>query len=110
MRAYLIDEIAPSDMRKVIGFLDKNTIKSHIDQVFWVPIPDDLLSDIQLEHHHCQPHVFSVELGSDWIKLEFFVRSLKGIHCTCLGYCTAKQRDYIIRFSHGMIEQLGIRT
>ena len=98
MRAYLIDEITPSDMKKVIGFFEKNTIKSHIDQVFWVQIPDDLLSDTQLEHRHCQLHVFSVELGSDWIRLEFFVRSLKDMNCACLGYCNAEQRDFIIIF------------
>ena len=110
MRSYLIDELTPSDMEKINGFFKKNTIKSHLKQIFWVQIPDDLLSDIQLEHRHCQPHVFSVELGSDWLRLEFYVRSLKDMRCTCLGYCTAEQRDYITRFSHGMIEQLDIRT
>ena len=28
MKAYLIDEITPPDMKKVIGFIEKNTIKS----------------------------------------------------------------------------------
>ena len=110
MRSYLIDEISPSDMDKISGFLKKNAIKSNLGQILWVQMPDDLLSDIQTEHRNCQPHVFAVELGSDWIKLEFFVRSLKNMRCICLGYCTHPQRDFIIDFAHGMIEQLGIKT
>lgn len=110
MRAYLIDEITPSDMKKINDFLKKHATKSSLDRVFWVRIPDHLLRDPQREHRDCQPHVFSVELGPDWIKLEFFVRSLNTLRCSCPGYCTAAQRDYIIRFSHEMIESLDIRT
>jgi hypothetical protein len=110
MRAYLIDEINPSHMEKINGFLEKHAIKSHLDQVFWVQIPDDILSDTQIKHVACQPHVFSVELGPNCVKLEFFIRSLKNMACTCPGYCTAKQMEYVIRFAHNMIERLGIRT
>lgn len=110
MKAYLIDEISSSDMEKINGFLRENAITSNLDQISWIRIPDDLLSDTQFEHHICQPHVFAVELGLDWVKLEFFVRSLKNIRCTCPGHCTEPQRDYVIKFAHGMIEQLGIRT
>jgi hypothetical protein len=110
MRAYLIDEITSTDMEKINGFLERHAIKSHLDQVFWVQIPDGILSDTQIKHTACQPHVFSVELGSDWVKLEFFIRSLKTMGCTCPGYCTTNQMDYVIRFTRSMIEQLGIRT
>ena len=110
MRAYLIDEIPPPDMEKINGFLERHAIKSHLDRVFWVQIPESILSETQIKHAACQPHVFSVEMGPDWVKLEFFIRSLKTMGCTCPGYCTTKQMDHVIRFSHRMIEQLGIRT
>ena len=72
--------------------------------------PEGLLSKTQLRHPECQPHVFAAELGPGWIKLEFFVRSSKKMQCTCQGYCTYKQVNYITEFAAYMIKQLGIRT
>jgi hypothetical protein len=110
MRAYLIDEISASDLDKIKNFLENHAIKSNLDQVFWVQIPDNLLTATQLEHRECRPHVFSVELGSSWVKIEFFIRSLSNMRCTCPGYCSPEQMSYIIAFSHSMIEQVGLRT
>ncbi len=110
MRSYLIDEISPSALEKVSGFLHKNAISSNLDQIFWVQIPEDLLSRTQFQHHNCQPYVFAVELGSDWVKLEFFVRSLKSMRCMCSGYSTAQQERYIISLARSLIEQLDIKT
>jgi hypothetical protein len=110
MRAYLIDEILFTEMEKITGFLTKNAIRSKLDKIFWIRIPEGLLSEIQLQHIDCQPHVFAVELGPDWIKLEFFVRSSKNMQCTCQGYCTSKQITHVTEFAADMINQLGIRT
>ncbi|MBW1730388.1 MAG: hypothetical protein JRH08_02535 [Deltaproteobacteria bacterium] len=110
MRAYLIDEISTADMKKINAFLSENALKSPLSHVFWVQMPEDLLSSTQFSHHHCKPHVFAIELGANWIKFEFYVRSLKTMRCTCPDYCTEGQRNYVIHFAHQMIEQLGIRT
>ncbi|MFH1241000.1 MAG: hypothetical protein V1689_01440 [Pseudomonadota bacterium] len=110
MRAYLIDEISPSDMKKVSGFLREVAISSSLDDLFWVKLPHDFLNGEQFEHRHCKPHVFAVELGFNFVKLELFVRSLKGMRCTCPGYCTEKQLLHVFDFAHGMLDQLGIRT
>ena len=110
MRAYLIDEISAPDMKKITGFLKENAMNSSLDSLFWIKIPEDILSETQFEHRHCRPHVFAVELGKDWLKLEMFVRSLKNIQCTCPAYATPQQKDFIINFAHHMVDQLGIRT
>jgi hypothetical protein len=110
MRAYLIDELSSTGMEKISGFLTKNAIKSNLDEIFWIRIPEGLLSKTQLQHPDCRPHVFAAELGPDWIKLEFFVRSSKNMQCTCQGYCTSKQIAYVTEFAADMIKQLGIRT
>lgn len=110
MKAYLIDEISPSNMQKINGFLKNHATRSNLDQIFWLRIPDDLLSDIQFQHSACRPHVFAIELGGDSIKLELFIRSLKGMRCDCQAYCTDQQRDYIFNFTNGMLEQLKIGT
>ena len=110
MRSFLIDEISPHNIKKIIGFLKENSISSNIDQLFWVKIPQDLLSETQFQHRDCQPHAFAVEIGHDWVKLEFLVRSMKNMWCTCPGYGTKQQRDFIINFAHSMIAKLDITT
>jgi hypothetical protein len=110
MRSYLIDELSRRDVAKIEAFLDQNAMRSALDGIFWVRIPEDLLSEQQFAHRDCRPHVFAVETGEDWIKLELFLRSLAGMRCPCGGYATRPQRDFIIRFAHAMIRDLDIRT
>ncbi|MFP3911905.1 MAG: hypothetical protein ACLFUT_07495 [Desulfobacteraceae bacterium] len=110
MKAYLIDEFSPPDMKKIIAFLEKVAIRSNLEQIFWIPVPRDMLSRTQFLHTDCQPHVFALELGDQWIKAEFFVRTLKTMRCDCPGYCTPQQREYVLNFTNGMLDQLGIST
>ena len=110
MRSLLIDEIISADMVKIDNFLKKNTMASDLSDIFWVKIPDDLLSATQYQHHQCQPHVFAIELSSDKIKLEFFIRSLTSLNCQCNGYCTIQQRDFILNFAQNMIDRLSLKT
>jgi hypothetical protein len=110
MKAYFLDEIASENMNKITEFLKGNASRSTMEQVFWVKFPKDLLSSIQFQHTACQPHAFAVELGSDWVKLEFLVRSLETMKCDCAAYCTDPQRDYIINFADRMLDQLEVST
>ena len=110
MRAYVIDEVNPSDMAKVRSFLTDHAIPSELGDVFWIPIPDDLLNKNQYQHRQCQPHVLAVELGKSWIRMECFVRSLKGMRCECQAYCTRQQLIFLLNFAHAMLEDLGIQT
>ncbi len=110
MRSYLIDEIIKSDLEKITDFLKENAVKSNVDQVFWLKIPHDLLNETQFQHSDCQPYAIAVELGPNWMRLEFLVRSLSNMRCTCPDYCTKQQRNYVINFAHKMIQKLGIKT
>ena len=110
MRAYLLDEISASDMEKITVYLKERSIRSRLNSIFWVKIPTDLLSGIQYEHKSCGPFVFAAELGDDWFKAEFFVRTLEVMGCDCQNYVTPQQREFILDFSQTMIEALGVRT
>lgn len=109
MKSYLIDEISGPGMKKIRHYLEKQAISSQMEAIFWVKLPDDLLSPTQFEHTDCRPHVFAVELGKDWIRLEFFIRSLNNMRCSCPDFCTPQQRNHIIKFADTMIESLAIR-
>ena len=110
MKAYFLDEISPENMKKITGFLKENASQSTMAEIFWVRFPEDLLSPLQFRHTACQPHAFAVEMGLDWVKFEFLVRSLQTMKCDCTAYCTDRQRDYIINFADKMLEQLDIGT
>ena len=97
-------------MEKITVYLNEMSIRSRLNRVFWVEIPADLLSRTQYEHKSCRPYVFPVELGDDWFKAEFFVRTLEGMGCDCQDYATAQQREFILDFSHAMIDVLDVRT
>ncbi len=110
MKSYLIDEISKEGMGKIKDYLAKNALKSSLTEIFWVKVPDDLLSEKQFEHKACYPHVFAIELGQNWVKFEFYVRSLHNMRCTCPAYCTRSQQEFVINYANKMIESLQIRT
>ena len=110
MKSYLVDEISPSDIKKIEGFLKKTAIQSPLEHFYWYPLPTDLLNTIQSRHIECKPHVVPIELGKDHLKLELFIRSLEKINCPCQGYCTTEQRNDILTFIDSMLLELNIRT
>lgn len=110
MRYYLLDEISSEDMKKITGIMEKHATKSSFDELFWVHLPDDILTEVQYEHNDCKPFAFALELGPDNVKIELFIRSMKGMSCNCQAYCTQQQREFIFNFTKNIIESLGIKT
>jgi hypothetical protein len=110
MRYYLVDEISLSDMEKLNTFLGQDAIRSELEQLFWIQIPNELLNDIQVMHRECQPYQFAIELGNEWLKAEFFIRSKNNLRCACSEYCTPPQRDFIIQYIQDILETLDIKT
>jgi hypothetical protein len=110
MRSYLIDEISLSDLGKIEQFLRLKTIRSGMEKIFWVFLPPHLLSPKQAQHTQCQPHVFSAELGVDWIKFEFFVRSMNGVGCECQDYCTREQEQFVLQWASELVLDLEVET
>jgi hypothetical protein len=110
LKYYFIDEITASDIEKIEAFLKRNTVSSCLDKVFWIDVPDNLLTKEQLGHKKQKPYVFSVELGKDCLKAELFLRSLGDFKGIYQKYCTLSQRDFILEYIEGMIAKLNIRT
>lgn len=110
MRAYVIDEISSGDMEKIRAYLKEKTRPSGLGDLYWIPVPEDLLREIQAAHHECGPHVFALETGRGWIRLEFFVRASNNMRCECAAVTTGAQRDYLISFADRMLAHLQIRS
>jgi hypothetical protein len=110
MRQYELDEIARNDISRIRDYLDGHAAASGLAGIWWVDVPEDLLSPDQFEHRDCWPHRFAVELGDDFVRFEFLIRSLQTMRCTCIGYATRLQRDFILAFADRLVEDLQLRT
>ena len=110
MKSYLIDEIGVADVERIRQFLSEKAISSGLETLFWVKIPDSLLTPLQQEHLPCQPHVFSIERGQRFVKAELYLRTLRDMRCPCQGYCTPHQAHFVIEWVNEMLKDLSITT
>jgi len=62
MRQYRIDELRPGEYEKIKSYMDDRFGPSAVDGLYWVPLEDGLLDDVQRTHTDCRPFYFAVEL------------------------------------------------
>ena len=110
MRLYMLDEIMRKDLPRVREYLNEHAIAARLEDIWWVDVPEDLLSAEQFAHQDCRPFRFAVEVGDDFVRLEFLIRSDQSMRCTCIDYATRQQRDFILAFADRLVEELGLRT
>ncbi|RJR38566.1 MAG: hypothetical protein C4576_22115 [Desulfobacteraceae bacterium] len=107
MKSYLIDEISSSDMEGIREEMERKTVRSGLEKLYWVAIPEALLTEAQLLHKECGPHVLAVELGLNWVKCELFVRALNNMKCSCNAYATAGQVHFAVENTDRLLEGVG---
>ena len=110
MRQYLLDEIKRSDYQRLHDYLNEHAQASGLQDIWWVDLPTDLLSPEQFEHQDCQPFRFAIELGDDFVRVEFLIRSRNTMRCSCIGYATRQQRDFILAFTDRLVDDLVLKT
>lgn len=110
MRQYQLDEIRRADIPRVKDYLQDHAQASSLDGIWWVDLPEDLLSPEQFDHRDCRPFRFAVELGDDFVRFEFLIRSRQTMRCACIGYATRPQREFILAFADRLVEDLALRT
>ena len=109
MRQYVVDELRADEVEKIKEYLDKCCDLSDMVGLYWLKIPDDILSPTQYEHKSCRPHCAAIELGDKWVKFEMLIRSRQKIRCECVSYATIQQRTFLLSFVDKLMEQTGIR-
>ena len=109
MKQYVIDELRPADYDLLKNYLDAHYIADALDGIYWIPVPDELLTGIQAAHSDCRPHYFSVELFDGRMSCELLVRTKKRVRCDCMGYADEKQRTWLIETVDAVLDQLGIQ-
>ena len=110
MKQYVIDELRPHDYSRLQEYLDRTWGAAQLGGIYWIRLDDGLLNETQIEHGHCQPFYFAIELTPDQLACELLVRTRKTIRCDCIGYATDKQRDWLIRTIDRVFSDLEIKT
>ena len=109
MKQYVIDELRVEDHEKIKTYLDENLNSSVIDGIYWLPIDQNIITEIQAEHTECQPFYFAINLESNLIAFELLVRTKNKIRCSCISYATENQLNWLIRLIDGVMERLDIK-
>lgn len=111
MRSIVIDEISSQDIEKLNRHLAESLEPSGLSGVYWLHLPPDILSPDQHQHAtSCGPHQAALVVEEDSLRLELLVRSKQNISCACTAFATKSQRDFLLRYLDGLIEELDIRT
>jgi hypothetical protein len=110
MKHYVIDELRPQDYEQVKKYLDDHLDASGVKGLYWIPLKEELLTDLQAAHTECAPLFFAVALGPDLLSCELLVRTRKKLQCNCMAYATETQRNWIITWADGIFEQLGLHS
>lgn len=110
MRCYLIEDFYPEHLQKVTQALTEKGLAGSLDGVFYLPVPNELLTDVQRAHAaECGPHIFVLEVVDEHtLKLELLVRAQRKLRCECVMYATPEQREHVIGFLDDFIRQLDI--
>ena len=87
MRQYVVSEITPDEMERLTKLLTDRGCAAGVEGIFWLPVPEEHLTDIQKEHaEQCGPHVMALETNGDSVGLELLVRAKGRIRCDCIGW------------------------
>jgi len=110
MRSYLIEDFYPEHLTKVLAALQDKGYAGPLDGIFYLPVPEELLTDVQRAHTgECGPHMFVLEaVDENTLKLELLVRAQRKLRCECVMYATPAQRAHIIDFLDAFIRQLDV--
>ncbi len=104
----MIDGLRPNDQEKLKSYLDDHYGLADLGHIYWLPIPENMLTPIQQEHKSCAPHLFALELDQSSFSCELLVRIKTNIKCDCMGYATQDQRAWLMDTVDVLLDKLEI--
>jgi hypothetical protein len=81
-----------------------------VDGLYWVPVEQAMLSDVQQAHRLVRPFFMAMELGPDRLAAELLVRTRSRVRCDCIHYADQRQRNWLVRTVDAIFEKLEIIT
>ncbi len=108
MRQYVVDELRKNELERVEQYLKNHCEAAGVNRLYWLKIPDELLSDIQAEHKDCAPFCIGIEITDDSVVFEMLVRSRQKLRCSCISYASEQQRGFILNFADRLVKETEI--
>jgi len=110
MRQYIIDQLSKEERANIESYLQRTLKPGPMESLYWIEVPQDLLSGDQQGHEDCGPFFFAVELEAEAACFELLIRSQSKLHCPCIAYATPSQRDFVLRFVDQMLKEEQIKA
>jgi hypothetical protein len=110
MKQYVVDEFRAADHEKIKAYLDAEFGPAEMGGIYWIPMAEEMLSEVQKAHKPCQPFFFALNFKSDRLCCELLIRTRNRIRCDCINYATESQRNWLISVVDAMFEKLEIHT
>lgn len=113
MRSYLIEDLVDEGYDKIMKAFDELKFKGPIDDIYYLPLPEELLQQEQKDHlDECGPYFMALEfikgIEEHQLKLELLVRGRKKMRCSCICYATPEQRKHMIEYLDQFIDELEV--
>jgi hypothetical protein len=105
MRQFVIDELSFLEHDNLDSYLKRTLKPGPMEGVFWLELPQEVLTSTQLEHSDCGPFYFSILLEKTEIRIEFLVRSSNNLRCSCIDWASPEQRKFLLDFIDTMIKE-----
>ncbi len=97
MRGYFIDELSEDEVTRLGERLKAEGLESSLEGLFWMPVPETLLTPLQMEHlEGCGPYSLALELTGDSARLEFLVRAKGRMRCECMTFAGDGLQRYAV--------------
>ena len=110
MKQYVVDEIRAADHDKIKAYLDAEFGPAEMESIYWVPVAEEVLNEVQIAHKSCQPFFFALDLSPERLSCELLIRTRSRIRCDCISYATESQRNWLINVVDAVFEKLEIHT
>ncbi|MFZ5776320.1 MAG: hypothetical protein ACOY3Z_12625 [Thermodesulfobacteriota bacterium] len=110
MRQFVVDELSQEERDNLDSYLKRTLKAGGMEGMFWLEVPESLLGEAQQGHDACGPFFFGIELGRNRLIAEFLVRSQSNLHCSCISYATAAQRQHLLDFLDRMLAEERIKA
>jgi hypothetical protein len=110
MRSLIFDELRTKEIESIKDYLLLNSLTGPIDGLYWLNIPEELLTDNQKKILNSDgPFKIAIELGKNWIKFELLLRS-SSLYNTEGKIVTNSQLFYIYNFADTIAQTLNLTT
>ncbi len=110
MRQFVVDDLSPMERDNIDSYLKRNLKTGPMVGLYWIVLPEAILTETQKKHTDCGPFYFGVEVKKDSVCFELLVRSNVHLHCDCIAHATPDQRQYVLDFLDTMLDTELIRS